>query len=44
MFGTAAVASGVTGVEANGGAPLRAAMVPAMKLGCATVEDSARPG
>jgi hypothetical protein len=44
MFGAAAAASGVTGVEEDGGAPLRAAMVPAMRLGRVTVEDPARPG
>jgi hypothetical protein len=37
-------ASGVAGVEEAGGAPLRAAMVPAMMLGHATVEGPARPG
>jgi hypothetical protein len=44
MVGAAAAASGVTGVEEDGGAPLRAAMVPAMRLGHAIVEDPARPG
>jgi hypothetical protein len=44
MVGAAAAASGVTGVEEAGGAPLRAAMVPAMMLGHAAVEDPARPG
>jgi hypothetical protein len=44
MFGVAAAASGVVGVEEDGGAPLRAAMVPAMRLGRASVEDPARPG
>jgi hypothetical protein len=44
MVGAAAVASGVAGVEEAGGAPPRAAMVPAMMLGHATVEGPARPG
>jgi hypothetical protein len=44
MFGAAATASGVTGVEEDSGAPLGAAMVPAMRLGRAIVEDPARPG
>jgi hypothetical protein len=43
VFGAAAAASGVAGVEEDGGASLRA-MVPAMRLGRATVEDPARPG
>jgi hypothetical protein len=44
MDGAAAAASGVAGVEGAGGAPLRAAMVPAMMLGCAAVEGPARSG
>jgi hypothetical protein len=44
MDGAAAAASGVAGDEEDGGAPLQAAVVPAMRLGCATVEDPARPG
>jgi hypothetical protein len=44
MFGAAAAASGVAGVEEDGGALLRATMVPAMRLGRASVEDPARPG
>jgi hypothetical protein len=44
MVGAAAAASGVAGVEEAGGAPLRAAMVPAMMLGPAAVEGPARPG
>jgi hypothetical protein len=43
-FGAAAATSGVVGVEENGGAPLRATMVPGMKLGCAAVVGPARPG
>jgi hypothetical protein len=44
MVGAVAAASGVAGVEEDGGAPLRAAMVPAMWPGHATVEDPARLG
>jgi hypothetical protein len=44
MDGAAAAASGFTGVEEDGGAPLQAAVAPAMRLGRATVEDPARPG
>jgi hypothetical protein len=44
MDGAAAAASGVAGEEEDGGAPLQAAVVPAMRLGRATVEDPARPG
>jgi hypothetical protein len=40
----AAAASGVACIEENGGALLRAAMVPAMKLGCVAVKDPAKPG
>jgi hypothetical protein len=43
-FSAAAAASWIAGVEENGGALLQAAMVPAIKLGCAAVEDPARPG
>jgi hypothetical protein len=43
-FGAAAAASWIAGVKENGGALLQAAMVPTMKLGCAAVEDPARPG
>jgi hypothetical protein len=45
LFGAAAAASGVAGIEEkNGGAPWRAAMVPTVKLGCAAVVGPARPG
>jgi hypothetical protein len=44
MVGAAAAASRVDDVEEDDGAPLRATMVPAMRLGHATVEDPARPG
>jgi hypothetical protein len=44
MFAAVAAASEVVGVEEDGGAPLQAAVVPAMRLGRATVEDPARPG
>jgi hypothetical protein len=44
MDGAAAAASGVAGDEEDGGALLQAAVVPAMRLGRATVEDPARPG
>jgi hypothetical protein len=44
MFAAVSAASGVAGVEEDGGAPLQAAVVPAMRLGRATVEDPARPG
>jgi hypothetical protein len=44
MFAAVAAASGVAGVEEDGGAPLQAAVVPAMRLGRATVEDPARLG
>jgi hypothetical protein len=44
MDDAVAAASGVAGDEEDGGAPLQAAVVPAMRLGRATVEDPARPG
>jgi hypothetical protein len=44
MDGAAAAASGVAGVEEAGGAPLWAAIVPAMMLVCAAVEGPVRPG
>jgi hypothetical protein len=44
MFTAVAAASGVTDIEEEDGAPLQAAVVPAMRLGRATVEDPAMPG
>jgi hypothetical protein len=44
MFAAVAAASGVAGVEEDGGALLQVAVVPTMRLGRATVEDPARPG
>jgi hypothetical protein len=44
MDDAATAASGVAGDEEDGGAPLQAAVDPAMRLGRATVEDPAMPG